>query len=177
MTEWCQNNNFALNVSRRGRPRIHKPVFIDGMMVKRVKYFTLLGVHISEGLSWSQHVPIIKKAHRCHYFQRKLWRFGMSSIIILNFYRCTLESMLTGHITTWFGRDVTSRDVTFEGMYRSRCLKKEASIIKDSHKSAYTLISLLPSGRRHCRQITVFFCCILWCLQNTMFTYLLCCCK
>ncbi|XP_078266330.1 uncharacterized protein LOC144599387 [Rhinoraja longicauda] len=135
-------------------------------MVERVKNLQFLGMHISEDLSWTQHTDaIINKAHQRLYFLRRLRRFGTSKRIRLSFYRCTVESILTGCITAWFSnlnaqerkrlqqvvntaQSITGSDLpTIEGIYQSRCLKKAASIMRDPHHPGHTLISPLPSGR------------------------------
>ena len=41
--------------------------------------------------------------------QRRLKKFGMDSVILTNFYRCTIESILTGCITVWYG-SCTAKD-------------------------------------------------------------------
>ena len=177
LSKWCQHNNLALNTSKtkelivdfgRGRMGTHSPVYINGSMVERVKSFKFLGVHISEDLSWSENTDaIIKKAHQRLYFLRRLRRVGMSRRTLSNFYRCTVESMLTGCIVAWFGnlsaqerkrlqkvvntaQSIIGSDLpSIKGIYRSRYLKKAGSIIKDPHHPGYTLVSLLPSGRRY----------------------------
>ena len=52
---------------------------------------------------------MVKAARKCLFFLRRLKKFGMDSIILTNFYRCTIESNLTGCITVWYG-SCTDRD-------------------------------------------------------------------
>ena len=41
------------------------------------------------------------------FFLRRPKKFGMGSVILTNFYRCTIESILTGCITVWYGKAQT----------------------------------------------------------------------
>jgi hypothetical protein len=58
---WCQENNLSLNVSKtkelivdyRKRRAEQATINIDGAVVERVESFQLLGVHITNKLSWS----------------------------------------------------------------------------------------------------------------------------
>ncbi|XP_055507619.1 uncharacterized protein LOC129706959 [Leucoraja erinacea] len=113
LTKWCQHNNLALNISKTkelivdfgsGRMRTHNPVYVNRTMVERVKNFKFLGVHISKDLSWTQRTDaMIRKTHQHLYFLRRLRRFGVLKRILLNFYRCTVQTILTGCIMAWFG--------------------------------------------------------------------------
>ncbi|XP_072373139.1 uncharacterized protein [Scyliorhinus torazame] len=130
--------------------------------------FKFLGVHIPKNLSWSTHVDATtKKAQQHLYFLRKLRKFGMSTLTLTNFYRCTIESILSGCITAWYGncsaqdhkklqRVVnTAQSITqiclpsIDSIYTSRCLGKAGSIIKDPSHPAYSLFQFLPSGWRY----------------------------
>ena len=55
-------------------------------------------------LPWSAHTDkMVKVARKRLFFLRRLKKFGMDSVILTNFYRCTIESILTGCITVWYG--------------------------------------------------------------------------
>eukprot|EP00061_Rhincodon_typus_P005347 g24740.t1 len=69
-------------------------------MVERVKF---LGVVITSNLSWSTHVDAMIKKAQHHYFLRRLKKFGMSIKTLINFRRCTVESILSGRITARYG--------------------------------------------------------------------------
>ena len=111
LVNWCNNNNLSLNVNKtKGividvrKHREHAPVYINGDEVERVKSFKFLGVQITNNLSWSPHADtVVKKAHQRLYFLRRLTKFGMSATSLTNFYRCTIESILSGCITAWYG--------------------------------------------------------------------------
>ena len=63
-----------------------------------------LGVHITDKLNWSTHTDsVVKKAQQCLFNLRRLKKFGLSPKALTNFYRCTIESILAGCITAWYG--------------------------------------------------------------------------
>ena len=133
-----------------------------------VESFKFLGVQITNNLSWSLHADaIVKKAHQHLYFLRRLRKFGMSATTLTNFYRCTIESILSGCITAWYGscsvqdrnklqkvvneaQSITQTSLpSIDTVYTSRCLGKADSIIKDPTHPGHTLFHLLPSGKRY----------------------------
>ena len=113
LAEWCANNNLALNTKktkelivdfRRTKGGAHTPICINGTEVERVASFKFLGVHISEDLSWTLNTStLIKKAHQRLFFLRRLKKANLSPQILVNFYRCTIESILTNCISVWYG--------------------------------------------------------------------------
>ena len=69
-----------------------------------VESFKFLHVQITNNLSWFPHTDtLVKKAHQHLYFLRRLRKFGMSATTLTNFYRCTIESILSGCIIAWYG--------------------------------------------------------------------------
>src|SRR4029434_1975330 len=79
---------------------------------------------------------------------RRLKKFGMSAKTQTNFYRCTIESVLSGCITAWYGscsaadckalrvvktaeRITGSHLPSVQGIYNTRCLRKARNIVKD----------------------------------------------
>ena len=133
-----------------------------------VESFRFLGVQITNNLSWSPHADtIVKKAHHRLYFVRRLRKFGMSATTLTNFYRCTIESTLSGCITAWYGscsvqdRNKLQRVVneaqsithiilpSIDTAYTSPSLRKAASIIKDPTHPGHSLFHLLPLGKRY----------------------------
>src|SRR4029434_5762708 len=73
------------------------------MFTKSIIIIIILGVHISEDLSWTLNTStIVKKAHQRLFFLRRLKKVNLSSQILVNFYRCTIESILTNCITVWY---------------------------------------------------------------------------
>lgn len=146
----------------------HDPIHIEGAAVERVSNFKFLGVYIKDDLTWSMQADsAVKTAQKRLYFLRRLKKFGMSSKTLKNFYRCTIESILSGCITAWYGscsaadRKALQRVVktaeriigghlpSVQGIYNSRCLRKARNIVKDHSHPGYGLFTLLPSGRRY----------------------------
>ena len=73
-------------------------------VVEQVESFKFLGVHITSKLTWSTHTKIVMKRAQQNLFPlRRLKRFGMGPQILKRFYSCTIESILTGCITAWYG--------------------------------------------------------------------------
>ncbi len=151
----------------RRQSREHTHITIDKTPVERVNSFKFLGVHITEDLTWSAHTDaVLKKAHQRLFFLRRLRMFGTSPSILRSFYSCTVESILTGCITAWFGNNTagnrkalqrvvrTARHIvggelpSLQDIYTRRCTRKAQRIIKDSSHPSHSLLSLLPSGRR-----------------------------
>ncbi len=108
---------------------------------------------------------VLKKAHRRLFFLRRLRKFGMSPSILKSFYTCTVESILTGCLTAWFGNITagnrkalqrvvrTARHIvggelpSLQDIYTRQCTRKARRITKDSSHPSHRLLSLLPSER------------------------------
>ncbi|KAI4879346.1 hypothetical protein NFI96_026340 [Prochilodus magdalenae] len=175
LTHWCRENNLSLNVNKtkelivdfRKQERVHTPITITGAAVERVSSFKLLGVHITEELTRTEHTTRVgKKAQQCLFFLRRLRRFGMDPRLLRTFYTCTVESILTGSTTTWYGSCTaierralqrvvrTAQCITgvqlphLLDLYTSRCLRRTRRVLKDSTHPSHCLFSQLPSGRR-----------------------------
>lgn len=68
-----------------------------------VNSFKFLGMHITR-TSWALHRDtMVKKAHQQLYFLRRLRKFRRNDSILTNFYRYTIEGLLMGLITHWYG--------------------------------------------------------------------------
>ena len=177
LTAWCANNNLALNTKktkelivdfRKSRGGTHTPIRINGTEVECVTSYRFLGVHISEDLSWTLNTSkLIKKAHQRLFFLRKLKKAHLSPQILVNFYRCIIESILTNCVTVWYGncsvsdrkalqrvvktaqRIIGSSLPSIEAVQSKRCLRKARGICKDCSHPNHRLFTLLPSGRRY----------------------------
>ena len=82
---------------------------------------------------------------------------------------CTVESILTGCITAWYGnysasdRKALQRVVctaqyitgaklpAIQGLYTRRCQRKALKIVKESSHPSHRLFSLLPHGKQYRR--------------------------
>ena len=95
------------------------------------------------------------KRKRLHIFPlRRLKRFGMGPQILKRFYSCTIESILTGFITAWYGncsasdhkalqrvvcmaQYITEANLpAIQDLYTRRCQRKALKMIKDSARQA-----------------------------------------
>jgi len=112
---WFQDNSLMLNVSKTKElivdfrrtlqhRRTYTPLGINGTAVGRVSIFRYLGVHTTEDLTWTTHIDtLVRKAKQRLYHLRQLRKFHVSQRILQTFYAGTVESILTGSITAWFG--------------------------------------------------------------------------
>ena len=91
----------------------------------------------------------------------------MGPQILKRFYSCTIESILTGCITAWYGncsasdRKALQRVVptaqyitgaklsAIQDLFTRRCQRKALKSVKDSSHSSHRLFSLLPYGKRY----------------------------
>ncbi|XP_063344797.1 interferon-induced very large GTPase 1-like [Pelmatolapia mariae] len=175
LTDWCKDNNLSLNVDktkemvvdfRRTRGN-HSPLSINGSSVEIVDSTKFLGVHLEKDLGWSLNTSSLhKKAQQRLFFLRGLRKAQLPPPILTTFYRGTIESILSGCITVWFGNCATSDRKTLqrivgtaekiigvslpsiEDIYTTRCIRKATSIVADRTHPSHTLFTLLPSGKR-----------------------------
>ena len=112
LTVWWKDNNLPLNVIKtkemivdyRKKRTEHAPILIYGAAVEQVESFKFLGVHITNQLTWSKHsMTVVKRARQNLFPLRRRKRFSMGPQILKRFYSCTIESILTGCITAWYG--------------------------------------------------------------------------
>ncbi|KAK1785884.1 hypothetical protein P4O66_003251 [Electrophorus voltai] len=163
------NNNYPytkeliVDCSKK-QERHYQPVRISGTTVEREDSFRYLGVHISQDLSWSSHTnSLAKKTRQRLYHLRYLRDFRLPAKVLRNFYTCTIENILTGNITVWFGNSTkqdrqalqrvvrsAERITHLQTIYYKRCQTKPRRIVKDPTHPNNRLFSLLRSGRCFC---------------------------
>ena len=116
-----------------------------------------------DDLTWSRQADsAVKTAQKQLCFLRRLKKFGMSAKTLRNFYRCTIESILSGCITARYGSCSAADRRPCRGWWRQRSVSSAAislqckasttqhhNIIKDHSHPGYGLLTLLPSGRRY----------------------------
>jgi hypothetical protein len=171
---WCVENHLSLNINKtkemimdRKQQRVHPPIYIDGTAVEKVKSFKFLGVHITDKLKWTTHTySVVKKAQQSLFNLRRLKKFVLSPKTLTNFYRCTIESILSGCITAWYG-NCTARNrkapqmavrsaqritggklPTRQDTYSTQCHRKVKKISKDINHQSHCLFTPLSSSRR-----------------------------
>ena len=151
---------------RREKYSPPSPLVIDGRTVEIVQHFKLLGSTISGNLKWELTVVnIVKKALQRLYFLRRLKSFGLTTQVVLNFYRAVVE-VLIFFIAVWFG-SITQKETLrlnrvvktasriigrhlprLEILYQQRLLGRATLISHDSSYPAHDLFEPLPSSRR-----------------------------
>eukprot|EP00061_Rhincodon_typus_P006994 g28216.t1 len=127
ISEDSKTEELIINFKKKGGERTH--IEINGAeveSVESVKSSKFLGVTITDTCS-SGHL-------------------AMSIRSLTNFYRCTIESILSGCITAWYGNCsdkklqkvvCTAQTITeanlpsMDSIYMARCRRKAANIIKD----------------------------------------------
>ncbi len=162
----ARKNHLSLNINKtkelvvdfRRQKREHTPIIINRTPVEQVSSFKFLGVHSTEDLTWSAHTDVVlKKAQQCLFFHRRLRKFRMSPHILHSFYTCTVESILTGSITAWYGKSTSSNRKalqrvvrtarhtvggelpSLQDIYTRRCMRKAWRIISDSSHPSHRL--------------------------------------
>ena len=123
---------------------------------------------MSETLTWSTNTAsVIGKAQQRLYFLRKLKQAALPTDLLVNFYHCAVESVLTYCVSVWFpcctkaeqealqrvvkaaGRIIGSPLPSIASVCTSRCLRLSQRIIMDPSHPSHHLLRLLPSGRRY----------------------------
>ncbi len=165
---WCIENNITkteeLIIDCRRKKTDIQPLFINGDSVERTSNFWFLGVHLDDDLTWpGAPTPLLpSRTHQRLYFLNQL-----TQKLLVSFYRCAIESILTYCICVWFSsctvaeRKALQRDVntaqkiigcplpSLEDRYSSHCLRKANYILRDPSPPGHTHFELLPSGRRY----------------------------
>jgi gmma-aminobutyric acid receptor subunit gamma len=143
------------------------PIHIEKTAVEKVESFKFLSVHITDKLKWSTHTDsVVKKVQQRLFNLRRLKKLGLAPKT-LNFYRCTIESILLGCITAWYGtctarylralqrvvqsaQRITGGKVpALQDIYSNRCHRKAKKIIKDNNHLSHYLFTPL-SSRSQC---------------------------
>ncbi len=115
----------------------------------RVSSFKFLGTHISEELTWTINITaLVKKAKKWLYFLRMLRKVNLSQQLLLSFYRCSIESVLTHGMLAWYGSSSaadkkaltrvikTAQNITkqqlpaLDDIFASHCLQKVHNILR-----------------------------------------------
>jgi hypothetical protein len=108
---------------------------------------------------------VVKKAQQGLFNLKRLKKFVPSPKNLTDVYRCTIQSILSGCITSWYNnctahkRRALQRVVlsaqritggklpAFQDTYNTRCHRKAIKIIKDNNHPSHYLFTPLPSRR------------------------------
>jgi hypothetical protein len=80
---------------------------------------------------------VVKKAQQSLFNLKTLKKFGLETKTLTNFYRCTIESILSGCIKV----------PALQDTYSTRCHRKAKKIIKDMNHPSHCLFTPLSSRR------------------------------
>lgn len=176
LSTWCFNNNLSLNASKtkevvvdfRRKRADPVSVNINGDTVERVKDFKILGTYISEDMTWATNITaLVKKSQQRLYFLRSLNKINLSQKLLLSFYNCSVQSIITHDILVWFSSCTTADKKALDrirksaqnmiqiqlpsltDIYHTRCLQRAKNIIRDCFHPGHYHFTLLPSGRRY----------------------------
>ncbi|KAK0152049.1 hypothetical protein N1851_006575 [Merluccius polli] len=143
------------------------PPLYYGERVDRVSSFKFLGTHFSEDLKWSTNInSLVKKAQQWLYFLRTLRKVNLPQQLLVSFYRCSIDSVLTHGIIVWYGNSSvadkkalqrvinTAQKITNTHLPALEAIAPTSCILKDSSHPAHHLFAILPSGK-HDRSIKV----------------------
>ena len=123
----------------------------------------MLGRHITENLKWSTHTDCVVKAHQYLFNPRRLKKCGLSPKTFTNFYRHTIESILSGCFTAWYDNCTSHNCKTLQRVnnaapggklpalqdtYITQCHRRAKKIIKDNNHPSHCLFTPLPSRSR-----------------------------
>lgn len=79
-----------------------RPLLISRDFVERVPQFKFLGIQIKEDLTWSANTTALIKAQQRLHFLRTLRKTQLRQNLLVSFYCCSIESILTYYICVWF---------------------------------------------------------------------------
>nr|XP_023657618.1 uncharacterized protein LOC111838636 [Paramormyrops kingsleyae] len=129
LERWSRDNNLALNSKKtkelildfRSRKHMdHHPFSVSVERVEVVQSFRFLGVHISRDLSWTRNTnAVTKKGLQRLHFLRSLKTARLPRQLLVHFYRCTIESVITHCITAWYSGCTLENRKTLQRIIKS----------------------------------------------------------
>eukprot|EP00061_Rhincodon_typus_P003327 g19813.t1 len=147
-SEGSKTKGLIIDFRKKGEE--HASIYTNETEVERVKSIKFLSVTITDDQSWPSHVDAtVKKAQQCLFFLRRFRKFGIFIRSVINFYKCTIESILSGYTMAWYGNcsaqdckklqkvTCTVQTITeanlppMDSTYIAHCHGKAANIIKD----------------------------------------------
>ena len=107
---WTDNNNMKANpvktlemvISFKENWVPPPPLYMNGIEIQRVNNTKLLGLIISDGLSWSKHIDsICKKANKRTYYLILFRRSGLGKDELLTYYKHIIRPLLEYCCVVW----------------------------------------------------------------------------
>lgn len=109
---WCEDHSLSLNIQKTKEMMVdfrkadlnnHPPLYIRGEAVERASSIKFLGVTLTEELTWSNNTAsVVGKAHQRLNYLRKMRRVNLPQRLLINFYHCVVESVLTYCVSAWY---------------------------------------------------------------------------
>lgn len=131
VSEWSNINNMVINpkkskemiISFAKKEKDIGSIVVKGELVSRVNSFKILGVTVSDDLTWSEHISIIsKKVNSRIYYLKLLRRAGVSLSQLKLFYTSVIRPVLEYACPVWFTSLSNSDKIVIERLER-RSLK------------------------------------------------------
>jgi hypothetical protein len=114
LVEWCHENNLSLNVNKMKEWTCGLQETAERACPHPYRQ-SCSCVHITDNLKWSTHTDsVVKKAQQRLFNLRRLKKFNLAPKTLTHFYRCTMESILLGCITAWYGNGTVRKWVVRE---------------------------------------------------------------
>ena len=129
--EWSDNNNMRLYETKTKEMLISfkknaietQPLIIDKKAIERVTHFKILGVWLSDTLSWSYHVHhMTSRASPRLYYIRQLKRSGLTREDLLVYYKTMIQPILEYACPVWHA-GLTSGESDLLEQTQKRALK------------------------------------------------------
>ena len=115
-------------------------VVIKNQEITQVSSYKYLGVHIDNLLGWKTHIDnLCNRLQQRLYFLRRLRLYGVSSHIMMIFYRAIVESILRYGISSWFGNLTVKLKSKLAGMHKTAMkivVRKEYEPIQSMYEQA-----------------------------------------
>ena len=144
IVEWSLNNHMNLNakktkemllgsINNNPPPALH----LNGQPIECVKSFKLLGVTVTDGLTWNENIAAVcsKAAKRLH-FLKLLKRSGMLTDDLLYYYTAVIRPVLEYGCVTW------QSSITEEQTHQLDSIQRRAERIIGLNESAGKLTPL-----------------------------------
>ena len=129
--EWSDNNNMRLNETQTKEMLISlkknaietQPLLINKKAIERVTHFKILGVWLSDTLSWSHHVHhMTSRASPRLYYIKQLKRSGLTREDLLVYYKTMIRPILEYACPVWHA-GLTSGESDLLEQTQKRALK------------------------------------------------------
>ena len=173
---WCKQNCLDLNASKtkelvvdfRKDVSIIPTLLVNNQPIERVESYRYLGTILDHKLTFQLNSEnIFSKCQQRLFFLRKLRKLQVHQSVLIAFYKCFIESVITFNISAWFGslsnihRNTLNKVITISSkiigqvqeplisIYYRRTKTKGTQIASDATHTLHSHYCLLPSGQRY----------------------------